>query len=81
MQVKPLRDDLKRLLKKHRLEKKFLKQERLFERDPRHPSLHTEKLKPKKLGLYSFRLDRKWRVIFMIVDDELEVVDINPHYE
>lgn len=80
MQVKPLRNGLKRILKKYRLEKKFLKQKKIFEKDPQHPSLKTEKLRPKKLNLYSFRLNRKWRAIFIVVDDKVEIIDINPHY-
>jgi len=81
MQIKPLRNDLKKILKKHRLQNKFLKQKRLFEKNPRHPSLNTEKLKPKKLSIYSFRLDRKWRAIFIAVNSEAEIIDINLHYQ
>ncbi len=80
MKIKPLRSDLKNILQRHQLEKKFLKQQRLFESNDRHPSLKTEKLKPEKLRLYSFRIDIKWRAIFIIVDGEAEIVDINPHY-
>lgn len=80
MQIKPLRNDLQRILKKHRLEKKFLKQKKFFEKNPQHPSLNTEKLKPRKLNIYSFRLDRKWRAIFIIFNKQAEVIDINLHY-
>lgn len=32
------------------------------------------------LNIYSFRIDRKWRPIFIMVDKErAEIVDINPH--
>jgi Txe/YoeB family toxin of Txe-Axe toxin-antitoxin module len=81
MEIKSLRTDLKKLLKKHRLEKKFLKQSKIFEKNPRHPSLATEKLEPKTLNLYSFRLDRKWRAIFVVVDGKVEIIDINLHYQ
>ncbi|MBL7159053.1 hypothetical protein ISS85_01100 [Candidatus Microgenomates bacterium] len=81
MKIKPLRADLKKILKKHQLEKKFTKQKKLFEKNLQHPSLNTEKLDPKKLNVYSFRLDRKWRAIFIIVKDEVEIIDINPHYQ
>ncbi len=80
MQIKPLRADLVRLLRKFRLDKKFSKQKSLFEKDPSHPSLNVEKLEPKKLNLYSFRIDRKWRAIFIIVNGTVEIVDINLHY-
>jgi len=81
MKIKPLRKDLRKILKKHRQEKKFLKQKNLFENDSRHPSLNTERLKPTHLKIYSFRLDRKWRAIFIIVDNKAEIIDINLHYQ
>lgn len=81
MKIKPLRDDLYGVLKKHKLERKFAKQKLLFEQNYRYPSLHTEKLEPKHLNIYSFRIDRKWRAIFVITKEkEAEIVDINPHY-
>jgi len=44
--------------------------------------LHTELLKPKDLHIYSFRLDRKYRTIFVFVDDNtIEVIDLTSHYE
>lgn len=81
MKIKPLRKDLKKILKKHHLEKKFLKQKKLFEDNPYHPSLNTEKLKPTHFQIYSFRIDRKWRAIFVVINDEAEIVDINLHYQ
>jgi toxin HigB-1 len=81
MEIVPLRTDLEKILKKHYLVRKFTKQKKLFENNPRHPSLNTEKLSPKNLNIYSFRLDKKWRVIFIILPDgRAEVIDINPHY-
>lgn len=81
MRIRPLRKDLKHLLKKQGLVKKFEKQKGLFEANPRHPSLNTEKLQPKHFNIYSFRLDHKWRAVFIIhKNDEIEMVDINPHY-
>lgn len=79
--IKPLRDDLKKYLVRHGLEKKFVKQVRLFEEDIRYPSLHTEILEPKELRIYSFRINKKYRAIFVYIDGEVEVIDINPHYE
>lgn len=81
MQIKPLRSDLNKILIKHNLGKKFSKQKLLFTNNPRHPSLNTEKLKPAKLNIYSFRLDKKWRAIFIIVKNQAEIIDINPHYQ
>lgn len=82
MSVKPLRSDLANYLKKHNLAKKFKKQLILFENNPRHPSLHTEILSPKSFNLHSFRIDRKYRAIFVIRRNRLiEIVDINDHYQ
>lgn len=81
MKIKPLRKDLQKVLKKHQLVKKFNKQKRFFEQDYRHPSLNTEKLRPKDLDIYSFRIDKKWRAIFIVTaEDQAEIIDINPHY-
>lgn len=82
MSVKPLRSDLVKYLEKHNLRKKFDKQINFFEKDPRYPSLNTEILEPKHLRIYSFRIDRKYRAIFIfITQEEIEIVDINVHYQ
>lgn len=81
MQIKPLKSKYKKYLIKHQLENKFTKQAKTFENNPKHPSLHTELLEPKSEGVYSFRIDRKYRVQFIITDGEVEVVDINDHYQ
>ena len=81
LKVKPLRADLKRYLKRRNLEKKFTRQLRRFEENIRHPSLHTEILQPKELRIYSFRIDKKYRAIFIFDNEEVEIIDINPHYQ
>lgn len=81
MQIKPLSDKFKLYLVSHQLEKKFIKQVRIFEQNPRHPSLNTELLEPKSEGVYSFRIDRKYRVLFIITNQEIEIVDITDHYQ
>lgn len=80
MQIKSLSDKFKLYLVKHQLQKKFLKQITIFQEDPRHPSLHTELLEPRSEGVYSFRIDRKYRVLFIVVNSKAEIVDINDHY-
>lgn len=40
----------------------------LFCENPFHPSLHTEKLHPKGRELWSFRINRQYRIIFRFVD-------------
>lgn len=82
MNILPLRADLERYLDRHQLRKKWNKQKRLFEQNWQHPSLNTELMEPKDLQIYSFRLDRKYRAIFVIVEANIiEVIDINNHYQ
>ncbi|MBI5358256.1 hypothetical protein HZB69_01340 [Candidatus Amesbacteria bacterium] len=82
MQANPLRKDLQKYLSRHNLDKKFTKQLNYFLTDPTHPSLNTEKVGIKFLESYSFRIDRKYRVIFAYNPDEtLEIIDINNHYQ
>lgn len=82
MVVKPLRPDLEKYLKKHNILKQYRKQIRLFEQNPYHPSLNTEVLEPKKLKIYSFRITKKYRAVFIVNDiNEVEIVDINLHYQ
>ena len=72
---------LKKYLKKYNLEKKFLKQKELFEHNPSHPSLNTELLEPKKMKIYSFRIDKKYRAIFIYAGHNvIEIIDVNLHY-
>ena len=81
MVVKQLRPDLARYLQKHNIIKQYLKQTKIFEENPHHPSLNTEILEPKLLKIYSFRISRKYRAIFIILrNNEAEIVDINLHY-
>jgi len=82
MKILPLHPEIQEHLKKKRLEKKFKKQKALFEKDPFYPSLKTELLEPKKFRIWSFRLDKKYRVIFIFrTKDVIEIIDINKHYQ
>lgn len=81
MQIKPLRKDLEEFINKHTLNNKWNKAKRLFETNIRHPSLHTELLEPHWHGIYSFRLDKKYRVLFFITDGSAEVFQITKHYK
>lgn len=62
---------------------KYKKQVALLSKNIRHPSLHTERLEPKTTGLYSFRIDKKYRGIFFFIPDEqaIKIVDVNDHYQ
>lgn len=82
MKLKPLRKDLMKFLKVHNLEKKWKKVKILFEENIRHPSLHTELLEPQWSGIYSFRVDIKYRALYFIAKGGMaEVFAITKHYK
>ncbi len=82
MQIKPLRQDIEEYLNKHNLNKKYTKAKTLFEQDPFYPSLNTELLEPKDRLIYSFRLDKKYRAIFIYVDKlTIEIIAVTNHYK
>ena len=81
MKIRPLNPKLSKYLKRHGIESKFGRQAEVFANNPRHPSLHTEILLPKHHKIYSFRIDRKYRAIFIIRSSEAEIIDINDHYQ
>lgn len=82
MIIAPLRPDLAVYLDKRGLSGKFEKQRTLFEVNPLYPSLHTELLEPHHLRIYSFRIDRRYRAIFIYIGRQaIEIVDINDHYQ
>jgi Txe/YoeB family toxin of Txe-Axe toxin-antitoxin module len=81
MKIKVLKDEIKKYLSKHQLVKKFQKAKEIFEQDIHHPSLNTEILEPKHLKIYSFRLDKKYRAIFIMAEDEAEIITVTNHYK
>lgn len=80
MQSKELHPELLKYLKKHNLETKFQKQLKLLLLDFRHPSLNTEILEPRSKKIYSFRVDKKYRAIFVVQNSKIVIIDINDHY-
>jgi Txe/YoeB family toxin of Txe-Axe toxin-antitoxin module len=82
MIIKPLRSDLVKYLKKHNLSARFEKARKLFKEDPFYPSLHVELLEPRHRLIYSFRLDRKYRALFIYTgDNEIEIIAFTNHYK
>ncbi len=62
------------------IQKKAEKQEKLFRQNPFHPSLHTEKLVPRGRQVWSFRIDRKYRIIFRFVEgNKVIFLTVGPH--
>jgi len=81
MKIKEPNDRIKEYIKTHNLIKKFEKARTLFEYDYNHPSLNVEILEPKHLKIYSFRIDKKFRAIFIIVEGEVEILTVTNHYK
>lgn len=81
MNLKPLRKDIIAYMQKRRLSGKWEKARRLFENNNRHPSLEMELLEPHWRGIYSFRIDKKYRALFFIDGGgKAEVFRITNHY-
>lgn len=79
--IAELRRDIRQYIQKHSLLKKWEKAKRLFENDPSHPSLNTELLEPKHRLVYSFRIDKKYRALFICLpDDKIEIIAVTKHY-
>lgn len=81
MKILPIHPEILEYLRKRQLYKKFEKKCRLFERHPFHSGLETELLEPRHLRLWSFRIDKKYRAIFIFRDaDTIEIIEANNHY-
>lgn len=83
MDILPLSEKVKDKINKHHLQKKFNKQTKLFKLNSKHPSLNVELLEPKEYGVYSFRIDRKYRGLFIFRPDRqaIEILTITVHYQ
>lgn len=76
-----LRDDIKQYIEIHGLSKKWEKAKNLFENNTSHPSLNTELLEPKHRLIYSFRIDRSYRAIFICLpNSKIEIIAVTKHY-
>lgn len=81
MNILPLRKSLEEYLKERQLMRKFAKQKKILEENIFHPGLNMELLEPRHMHLYSFRIDRKYRAVFIFSEREtIEVIDISNHY-
>ena len=76
-----LREDIKQYIQNHGLSNKWNKAKRLFESNPSHPSLNTELLEPKHRLIYSFRIDKNYRALFICLPDKrIEIIAVTKHY-
>ena len=80
--VLPLTPKLQSKVTKPNLVKKYAKAIALLATNPQHPGLNVELLEPKHMNYYSFRLDRKYRGLYIVHSDKttIQVVGITVHY-
>lgn len=80
MEIKVVTPRVLRYIKAHGLKDKWEKAVILFTSNTKHPSLKMELLEPKEEMVYSFRIDRKYRALFMIKDNIAFVFRVTNHY-
>ena len=62
------------------IQKKAEKQEKLLRQNPFHPSLHTEKLEPKGKEVWSFRINKRYRILFRFINkNKVLFLTVGPH--
>lgn len=70
MKIRKTEDFIKKFEKlPFKIKKLFRKQENIFKRNWLDPRLHTKRIKELS-GVYSFRITRRYRVLFYFRDDE-----------
>ncbi len=75
-----------KILHIHKKDKKLTlrteKQIKLFESNPKHPSLRTHKLTGKLANRWSISISRGLRMVYLILDDDIAYfVDLGTHDE
>ncbi|OGZ08060.1 MAG: hypothetical protein A3D65_04635 [Candidatus Lloydbacteria bacterium RIFCSPHIGHO2_02_FULL_50_13] len=78
----PVHPEILEYVTRRRLLRTFQKQCLIFIADSDRPGLHTEMLEPKHLKIHSFRVNKKYRAIFIYRGpDVVEILDVNNHYQ
>ncbi|MFH1566062.1 MAG: hypothetical protein ABIB98_02565 [bacterium] len=82
MEVLPFSKNVEKTIVKYRLSKKLCKQLKLLVENLKHPSLNVELLEPKRYAIYSFRIDIKFRALFVFHKEfkGIEILSITKHY-
>ena len=83
MTILPVGGKVLEYVSRRGLSSKFDKQLKFLGGNPRHPSLNMELLEPKDMGIYNFRVDRKYRALFIFRPDKqaIEVLAVTDHYK
>lgn len=61
------------------IKKKAEKKELILKKNPFNPQLKTHKLHGKLKKLWSFSIDRNYRIIFEFIDKDIVFLDIGTH--
>ncbi len=82
VKILPVSERVWNVVDKHHIRKKFEKQLHLLSANSQHPGLHAELLEPRQHGIYSFRIDRKYRGLFVYHSDihAVEIISVTVHY-
>jgi len=83
LEILPLTDKLRLKISRYGLDKKVAKAMIFLMSNPFHPGLHTEILEPRSNRLYSFRLDQKYRAIFIVHSNgrTVQIIAVTNHYK
>ena len=82
IEILPIDQEIIDYLQKRGIKNKFFKQLAFLQKNLHHRSLNTELLHPKNRGIYSFRVDRKYRALFIYRKEEIiEVLIVTDHYK
>lgn len=83
LKIPPPSPRVLKYLQRHGLTKKYAKQTALLSQNFRHPSLNVEILQPTEHKIYSFRVDKKYRGIFLFIPEQslIKILDVNDHYK
>ena len=50
------------------VQRKAIRKIEIFQKNPFHPVLRTEKINPPQLNLWTFRIDKAYRILFRFLD-------------
>lgn len=80
--ILPPSKKLKDKIKHNNLEKVFNKQVDFLSQNSKHPSLQVKLLEPRSYGIYSFRINIKFRGLFIFRNEKkaIEIINITVHY-
>ena len=81
IKILPVNKKVVKRINQFGLNRKWEKQIGLLQDNLQHPSLNLELMSPKNMGVYSFRIDKKFRGLMFFRDFKtIEILNITVHY-